>query len=119
MNRKTKTDTTGNTYYTNRKKGIFSKAATTGALLLITFMVFILLFTYLSLNLKNIDFGYEMQRLVSHERQLKEEIDKLKSDKAGLLNLARVEKKVIEELGYQYPDPDQFIRVIAAEGERP
>ena len=95
------------------KNGKLSKAATTGILILITFMVFILLFTYLSLNLKNIDFGYEMQKLVTHERQLKEEIDKLKCDKARLLNLERVEKKVIEELGYQYPDPDQFIRVIA------
>jgi cell division protein FtsL len=77
-------------------------------------VVFILLFTYLSLNLKNIDFGYEMQKLISYERQLQEEIDKLKCEKARLLNLERVEKKVIEELGYQYPDPDQFIRVIAA-----
>jgi len=120
MNRKTKTNTNTNrnAYYTNGKKGKLSKATTTGILILITFMVFILLFTYLSLNLKNIDFGYEMQRLISHERQLKEEIDKLKSDKAGLLNLARVEKKVIEELGYQYPDPDQFIRVIAAKEEK-
>jgi cell division protein FtsL len=88
-----------------------------GILVLITLMGFTLLFTYLSLNLKTIDFGYEMQELLDREQQLKEEIDKLKSDKARLLNLERVERVVIRELGYRYPEPDQFIKVFEGEAE--
>lgn len=112
------TNTGKDTYYVYNKKG---KSSITGILVLITVVTFILLFTYLSLNLKNIDFGYEMQKLMEYERQLKEEIDKLKCAKARLLNLERVEKKVIAELGYQYPEPDQFIKVVdkdAAGGEK-
>ncbi|MCK5056527.1 MAG: hypothetical protein KAT34_07725 [Candidatus Aminicenantes bacterium] len=88
------------------------KKTSTGVFILVAFIFFILVFTYLSLNLKNIDFGYEMQDLLGKEKLLKEEIDKLKAKKAGLLNLERVEKKVIKELGYQYPEPDQFIKVF-------
>ena len=88
------------------------KKTPTGVFILVAFIVFILVFTYLSLNLKNIDFGYEMQALMGKEKLLKEEIDKLKAKKAELLNLERVEKKVINELGYQYPEPDQFIKVF-------
>lgn len=86
-----------------------------GMLVLMTVIVFILLFTYLSLNLKTIDFGYELQELTELRDQLQEEIDKLKSDKARLLNLERVEKVVTEELGYQYPEPEQFIKVFDTE----
>jgi cell division protein FtsL len=82
-----------------------------GVLILVTVVGFILLFTYMSLNLKNIDFGYELQELATKEKKLREEIDKLKSQKAQLLNLKRVEQLVIEKLGYQYPEPDQFIKV--------
>jgi cell division protein FtsL len=88
-----------------------------GMLVLVTVIVFILLFTYLSLNLKTIDFGYELQELMEFRDQLQEEIDKLKSDKARLLNLERVEKEVTEKLGYQYPLPDQFIKVFDTEGQ--
>jgi cell division protein FtsL len=88
-----------------------------GVLVLISVVAFILVFTYLSLNLKNIDFGYEMQELLTRQRQLEEEIAKLKSQKANLLNLERVEKKAIEELGYQYPGSDQFIKVFMPEAE--
>ena len=113
MTRNTRTNTDRNTYYIKKKR---KSPNTTGILILITIVGFILLFTYLSLNLKNIDFGYEMQKLIQRERQLIEEIDKLKCEKARLLNLERVEKKVIKELGYQYPEPDQFIRVIDKSG---
>ena len=89
-----------------------------GILVLITLMGFTLLFTYSSLNLKTIDFGYEMQELLEREQQLREEIDKLKSDKARLLNLERVERIVTRELGYQYPEPDQFIKVFDRQEER-
>ncbi|MCP5046852.1 MAG: hypothetical protein GY940_06750 [bacterium] len=92
---------------TNKKKS----PGAGGVLVLVTVVGFILIFTYMSLNLKNIDFGYEMQELASKEKALKEEIDKLKSEKARLLNLKRVEKLVMEKLGYQYPQPDQFIKV--------
>jgi len=88
-----------------------------GMLVLLTVIVFILLFTYLSLNLKTIDFGYELQELIELKDQLQEEIDKLKSDKARLLNLERVEKEVTEKLGYQYPQPEQFIKVFDTEDQ--
>ena len=88
------------------------KKTSTGVFILVAFIVFILVFTYLSLNLKNIDFGYEMQELMGKEKLLKEEIDKLKAKKAELLNLERVEKEVMTKLGYQYPEPDQFIKVF-------
>jgi cell division protein FtsL len=88
-----------------------------GMLVLMTVIVFILLFTYLSLNLKTIDFGYELQELIELRNQLQEEIDKLKSDKARLLNLERVEKVVMEKLGYQYPEPGQFIKVFDTEDQ--
>jgi len=52
-----------------------------------------------------------MQELVDKEQKLQEEIAKLKSDKAQLLNLERVERIVTKELQYQYPEPDQFIKV--------
>jgi cell division protein FtsL len=88
-----------------------------GMLVLMTVIVFILLFTYLSLNLKTIDFGYELQELTELKDQLQEEIDKLKSHKARLLNLERVEKVVTEKLGYQYPEPGQFIKVFDTEDQ--
>lgn len=84
----------------------------TGVVVLVTLIVFILLFTYLSLNLKSIDYGYDLQALIEQERRLKEEIDRLRAEKARLLNLERVENIVIRKLGYQYPDPDQFIKVF-------
>jgi cell division protein FtsL len=94
------------------------KAKLPGAMLvLMTVIVFILLFTYLSLNLKTIDFGYELQELREVKDQLQEEIDKLKSHKARLLNLERVEKEVTKKLGYQYPEPEQFIKVFDTEDQ--
>lgn len=88
------------------------KNSSNSVFVLIAFIVFILVFTYLSLNLKNIDFGYEMQELMEKEKVLKEEIDKLRAQKAELLNLDRVEKIVMKKLNYQYPEPDQFIKVF-------
>lgn len=80
--------------------------------LLVTTIAFILVFTYLNMNLKSIDTGYEMQELLDHERELKEDIIKLQAEKASLLNLDQVEKRVTTELGYQYPQADQFIKVF-------
>lgn len=75
-------------------------------------IAFIILFTYSSLNLKNIDYGYKMQELVLKEKLLIEEIDRLKSEKSTLLNLSRVEKIVMKKLGYKYPKSEQFIKVF-------
>ncbi len=74
-------------------------------------LVIFLVFSYMSLNLKNVDYGYEMQALVEKEKTLNEEINCLKAEKASLLNLERVEKIVTGELNYQYPEPDQLIKV--------
>ena len=75
-------------------------------------LAFMILFTYSSLNLKNIDYGYKMQELVLKEKKLQEEIDKLKAVKANLLNLSRVERIVMQKLGYIHPKPEQFIKVF-------
>ena len=87
------------------------KKAISGIFWLVSFIVFIILFTYSSLNLKNIDYGYRMQKLTIKERALQEEIDKLKAQRAMLLNLKRVERIVMDKLGYQYPEPGQIIKV--------
>ncbi len=91
------------------------EAGAGGVFALVTVVTFLLIFTYMSLNLKNIDFGYELQELTLKKTKLNEEIDRLKSEKARLLNLKRVEQLVINKLGYQYPEPDQFIKVYVEE----
>ncbi|MEN8153615.1 MAG: cell division protein FtsL [Acidobacteriota bacterium] len=73
---------------------------------------FLLLFTYSSLNLKNIDYGYEEQKLLEKERILKEEIDILNARRSRLLDLERVEKIAQKKLGYVYPEKKQIIKVI-------
>ena len=88
------------------------KQSSLKVVILVTAVLFILLFTYSSLNLKNIDYGYEMQELIRYEKALNEEIDKLHAEKARLLNLNRVEDIALRKLGYQYPKPHQFIRVF-------
>jgi len=89
-----------------------------GLIILLAALGFILAFTYMSLNIKTVDYGYELQELATRKERLKEEIDKLKSRKAQLLNLERVEKRVIEELGYQYPTPEQIIKVPGGDRDR-
>jgi cell division protein FtsL len=88
------------------------------ALLLLTFFIFAALFVYSSLNLKNIDYGYEMQELSVREKLLREEIDKLRAERARLLNLERVEATAIGQLGYQYPESSQIIKVFEDEHGR-
>lgn len=75
----------------------------------------LLLFSYLTLNLRAVAYGYEMEALRKEEQRLNEEIIRLKANKAQLLNLERVEKEVTEKLGYGYPKTDQFIKIY---GER-
>ena len=81
------------------------------AFILFLAIIFIILFTYLSLNLKSIDYGYKTQELLKQQKLLISEIDKLKAEKEQLLNLERVEKIAIKTLKYKYPRPDQFIKV--------
>ena len=51
-----------------------SGSGVSGVMVLITFVGFLLVFTYMSLNLKSIDFGYEMQELLVNKKQLQEAI---------------------------------------------
>jgi hypothetical protein len=88
------------------------KQPISGIFILIAFMVFILLFTYSSLNLKNIDYGYRMQKLIQQQKTLMEEIDKLRAAKAQLLTLDRIEQVVMNKLGYRYPKSEQFIKIF-------
>jgi cell division protein FtsL len=53
-----------------------------------------------------------MQKLLQAQKSLQEEIDKLKAEKATLLNLDRVEKEVMKKLGYRYPEPEQLIKIF-------
>lgn len=94
------------------------KHSRTGSLFfLVALITFVVVFAYLSLNLKNIDSGYQLQDLMHKQKALQEEIDKLKSEKARLLNLGRVEAEVVRQLGYQYPTSDQFIKVFEDNNE--
>jgi cell division protein FtsL len=45
------------------------------------------------------------------------EIDRLRAQKASLLNLERLEKIAMEKLGYQYPEAGQIIKVVVADDE--
>jgi cell division protein FtsL len=111
----TNTDTNRNTNTDTQKLRKNDKPG--GVLFLIGMVAFILVFTYLSLNLKNIDFGYDIQKLVNNRKKLREEIDRLKSQKANLSNLKRVEQEVIQKLQYQYPEAAQFIKVFEDKNE--
>ncbi len=81
-------------------------------LLGIMFMAFVVLFVYSSLNLKNIDFGYRLQELKQREKILNDELGRLRAEKSSLLKLERVERIVRNRLGYQYPAPEQLIKVF-------
>jgi cell division protein FtsL len=87
-------------------------------LAVLAFFIFLVLFIYSSLNLKNVDLGYRQHELLLAEKQLRLEIDSLQACKAGLLNLERMEKVAREELGYQYPQPGQIIKVVENGNER-
>jgi cell division protein FtsL len=80
-------------------------------LAILAFFIFVVLFIYSSLNLKNVDLGYLQHELLQHENRLRAEIDQLRAQRASLLNLERMEKIAVEKLGYQYPQPGQVIKV--------
>ena len=87
-------------------------------LAVLAFFIFLVLFIYSSLNLKNVDLGYRQHELLLAEKRLRLEIDSLLAQKAGLLSLERMEKVAREELGYQYPEPGQVIKVVERSDER-
>jgi len=84
-------------------------------IVLVFIIILVVLFIYLNLNIKNINYGYEIQRLVEQKKKLTEEVDILKAKKSKLLNLKRVEKTVVSKLGYVYPSRDQIIKVYEDE----
>ena len=81
-------------------------------LAILAFFIFIVLFIYSSLNLKNVDLGYQQHELLQQEKKMRAEIDRLQAQKALLLSLERMEKIAMEKLGYQYPEPGQIIKVV-------
>jgi len=86
-------------------------------LAILAFFIFVILFTYSGLNLKNVDLGYQQHELLQQEKKMRAEIDRLQAQKAVLLNLERMEKTVVEKLGYQYPETGQIITVIENDDE--
>ncbi len=85
--------------------------------LMVSIILFLFLVGYLGLNLSGVNYGYELQELAAYEKTLLEDIHRLEAKRASLLNLERVEKTVIEKLGYQYPEPDQIIKAFEDEDE--
>jgi len=91
-----------------KQKGNYGKL-----IALTAFILFTLLFTYSSLNLRNTDYGYEKQRLLNRQKELQEEIDILSAKRAILLDLERVEKIVVQKLGYAYPEKEQIVKIYS------
>jgi len=86
-------------------------------LAVLAFFIFVVLFIYSSLNLKNVDLGYQQHELLQQEKILRTGIDQLQAQKALLLNLERMEKIAMDKLGYQYPEPGQIIQVVENDDE--
>ncbi|HSQ34458.1 MAG TPA: cell division protein FtsL [Candidatus Binatia bacterium] len=97
----------------SRKKGSRSDFH----LAILVFFIFAVLFIYSSLNLKNVDLGYQQHDMLQQEEKLRADIDRLQAQKALLQNLERMEKVAIEKLGYQYPQAEQIIQVVEADDE--
>ena len=81
-------------------------------LAVLAFFIFLVLFIYSGLNLRNVDLGYRQHELLRAEGRLRLEIDALLACKAGLLSLERTERIAREELGYQYPEAGQIIKAV-------
>jgi cell division protein FtsL len=87
-------------------------------LAVLAFFIFLVLFIYSALNLRNVELGYRQHELLRAESRLRLEIDSLQAQKAELLSLERLEKVVREELGYQYPEAGQIVQVRERDHER-
>ncbi|MBN1196279.1 MAG: cell division protein FtsL [Candidatus Aminicenantes bacterium] len=94
------------------KKQAPVRRRTAAVSIFVVFMLFILLFTYSSLNLKSIDYGYKMQALNQQVETLEIEIDKLRAERAFLVSLERVDRLARSRLGLAPPTPDQVIRAV-------
>jgi cell division protein FtsL len=95
-----------------------NRSRSTLRLAVLAFFIFLVLFIYSSLNLMNVDLGYRQHELLLAEGQLRQEIDSLLARKAGLLSLERAEQVAREELGYQYPQAGQIVKVVEQGHER-
>ena len=87
-------------------------------LAVLAFFIFLVLFVYSSMNLMNVDLGYRQHELLLTEGRLRLEIDSLLACKAGLLSLERIERIARQELGYQYPEAGQIVKVVEKGHER-
>jgi len=99
------------------KKRPPARRRTAAVAVFVTFMLFVLLFTYSSLNLKNIDYGYKMQALKQKVETLRIEIDKLAAERAFLVSLDRVDRLARTRLGLEPPRQDQVIRAFRGNHE--
>lgn len=95
-----------------------SRSASSLRLAVLAFFIFLVLFVYSSLNLRIVDLGYRQHELLQAEARLHLEIDSLRAQKAGLLSLERMEKVACEELGYQYPEAGQIIKIAERADDR-
>jgi cell division protein FtsL len=95
-----------------------NRSRSTLRLAVLAFFIFLVLFIYSSLNLMNVDLGYRQHELLLAEGRLRQEIDSLLARKAGLLSLERAERIAREELGYQYPQAGQIVKVVEQGHER-
>lgn len=95
-----------------------NRSRSTLRLAVLAFFIFLVLFIYSGLNLMNVDLGYRQHELLLAEGRLRQEIDSLLARKAGLLSLERAERVAREELGYQYPQAGQIVKVVEQGHER-
>ena len=95
-----------------------NRSRSTLRLAVLAFFIFLVLFIYSSLNLMNVDLGYRQHELLLAEGRLRQEIDSLLARKAGLLSLERAERIAREDLGYQYPQAGQIVKVVEQGHER-
>jgi cell division protein FtsL len=95
-----------------------NRSRSTLRLAVLAFFIFLVLFIYSSLNLMNVDLGYRQHELLLAEGRLRQEIDSLLARKAGLFSLERAERVAREELGYQYPQAGQIVKVVEQGHER-
>lgn len=87
------------------------RAGNTAWIVFLTLLIFLVLFSFSSLNLKTIEYGYQLQSLRQQMKSLQEELDKLQARRALLMNLERIESVAVEKLGFHYPGNGQIIKV--------
>jgi len=86
--------------------------------LTVLIVVFLILFIYTAISIQLVEYGYILQELRKKEFALSEEIDRLKAQKASLTNLYQVERIALEKLHYNFPEPDQVIKIFIKKDEK-